>query len=90
MNAIPDDGFDPDELETIAQAMDHIMDNEAVGYEMMFWISHGAAVELLETFNRYKNGSVADAVRCMHEFSKIVEQLQESIELENDKDTDGL
>ena len=80
MNATPDDGFDPVELEAIAQAMDHIMDHEASGYEMMFWISHGAAMELLESYDRYKSGSVEDAIRCMYEFSKIVEQLRGYVE----------
>lgn len=72
--------FDPTELETIAQAMDSIMSNEANGYEMMFWISHGAAVELLESYDRYKDGSVEDALRCMYEFGKIVEQLRDHVE----------
>lgn len=89
MNATPDDGFDPIELEAIAQAMDYIMDNEATGYEMMFWISHGAATELLESYDRYKNGSVEDAVKCMYEFSKIVEQLRSYYE-EDKEDNDGI
>lgn len=84
MNATPDDGFDPTELEAIAQAMDHIMDNEASGYEMMFWISHGAAMELLESYDKYKKGSVEDAIRCMYEFSKIVEQLRSNVEEDDD------
>lgn len=84
MNATPDDGFDPTELEAIAQAMDHIMDNEASGYEMMFWISHGAAMELLESYDKYKKGSVEDAIRCMYEFSKIVEQLRSHVEEDDD------
>ena len=79
-------GFDPQELESIAQAMDSIMDNEAVGYEMLFWISHGAATELLEAFERYQLGSVQDGVRCMYEFSKIVEQLRYHVEEENELD----
>lgn len=87
MNATPDDGFDPVELEAIAQAMDHIMDNEATGYQMVFWISHGAAMELLETYDKYKNGSVEDAVKCMYEFSKIVEQLRMSVDEEDTDDS---
>lgn len=75
----PDEMFDPAQLEAIAQAMDHIMDNEASGYQMVFWISHGAAVELLESYERYKQGSVEDAVRCMYEFTKIVDQLKENV-----------
>lgn len=86
MNKTPDDGFDPVELEAIAQAMDYIMDNEASGYQMVFWISHGAAVELLESYDRYKNGSVEDAVKCMIEFSKIVEQLRWSVDEEDTDD----
>jgi len=79
-------GFDPIELETIAQAMDNIVTNEATGYEMMFWISHGAAVELLESYDNYKSGSVEDAVRCMYEFSKIVEELRMYVEEEDEED----
>lgn len=75
----PEEMFDPEQLEAIAQAMDHIMDNEASGYQMVFWISHGAAVELLESYDRYKKGSVEDAIRCMYEFTKIVDQLKENV-----------
>jgi hypothetical protein len=77
-------GFDPQELESIAQAMDGIMEDEASGYEMLFWISHGAANELLEAFDRYQLGSVQDGIRCMYEFSKIVEQLRYHVEEEDE------
>lgn len=84
----PEEAFDPVELEAIAQAMDHIMENEASGYQMVFWISHGAALELLDAFDRYKAGSVPDAVRCMYEFSKIVEQLRYNVEEADDEEND--
>lgn len=89
MNEIydPDEPFfDPDELEAIAQAMDQIMDDEAHGYEMVFWISRSAAVELLEAYDRYKQGSAHDAMRVMYEFHKIVEQLRFAVELDNEQD----
>lgn len=76
--------FDPDELEEIALAMDAIMEQEAVGYQMVFWISVGAAYELLESYARYKNGSIQDAILCMKEFSKIVEQLKEVVEADEE------
>lgn len=85
----PEDAFDPIELEAIAQAMDQIMENEASGYQMVFWISHGAAIELLEAFDRYRSGSVQDAVRCMYEFSKIVEQLRYNVEASEDEENDS-
>lgn len=68
--------FDPEELEEIALLMDAIMEEEAVGYQMMFWISVGAAKELLESFDRYLKGSAEDGVLCMQEFAKIVYQLK--------------
>lgn len=72
--------FDPEELEEIALLMDAIMEEEAVGYQMMFWISVGAAKELLESFSRYMKGSQEDGILCMQEFAKIVEQLREVVE----------
>lgn len=78
--------FDPDELEAIALAMDQIMDDEAHGYEMIFWISRSAAHELLEAYDRYKKGSVHDAMRVMYEFHKIVEQLRYAVESDNEED----
>lgn len=72
--------FDPDQLEEIAQLMDAIMEEEAVGYQMMFWISVGAAKELLGSWDRYIGGSAEDGILCMQEFAKIVEQLRSVVE----------
>lgn len=74
--------FDPEELEAIAQAMDQIMEDEAHGYQMIFWISKGAALELLEAYDRFREGSKQDAMRCMYEFQKIVEQLRFAVDQE--------
>lgn len=72
--------FNPEELEEIAQLMDAIMEEEAVGYQMMFWISVGAAKELLGSWERYIGGSAEDGILCMQEFAKIVEQLRMVVE----------
>lgn len=72
--------FDPEQLEEIAQIMDSIMSNEAVGYEMVFWINKSEAQSLVESYDRFKEGSLEDAVRCIMEFSKIVEQLKRVVE----------
>jgi hypothetical protein len=74
--------FNPEELEEIAQLMDAIMEEEAVGYQMMFWISVGAAKELLESWSRYAKGSAEDGILCMQEFAKIVEQLKMVVDLD--------
>jgi hypothetical protein len=82
MNITPDgeSGFDPKEIEALEHAMNSIMEEESVGYQMIFWISVGAAKELLESFDRYKQGSEEDAVLIMREFSKIIGQLREAVE----------
>ena len=82
MNITPDgeSGFDPEEIEALEHAMNSIMEEESVGYQMIFWISVGAAKELLESFDRYKQGSEEDAVLIMREFSKIIGQLREAVE----------
>lgn len=72
--------FDPEELEEIAQIMDRIMSDEAVGYEMIFWVNESEAKNLVESFERFANGSKEDGVRCMMEFSKIIQQLKSVIE----------
>lgn len=78
MNGTEDDGgFDPDEIEAIEKIMDAIIEEETVGYQMMFWVSLGAAKELVETYDRFMSGSNIDAVLCLAEFGKIVEQLRE-------------
>ena len=76
--------FDPEQLEEIAQIMDLIMSNEAVGYEMVFWINKSEARNLVESYDRFKAGSLEDAVRCIKEFSKIIEQLKRVIDDEDE------
>lgn len=75
-----DHGFDPEQVEAIERMMDAIMEEESVGYQMVFWISVGAAKELLASYDRYKEGSYTDAVLIMVEFTKIIEQLREEVE----------
>lgn len=75
----PNEGFDPEQLEALEKLMDAIIEDEASGYQMIFWISHGAAKELLETFDRYYAGSDEDAVLLLVEFAKIVEQLRQTV-----------
>lgn len=74
-----DPGFDPDEVEEIERMMDAIMEEESVGYQMVFWISTSAAKEMLESYDRYKAGSYQDAILMMIEFTKIIEQLREAV-----------
>lgn len=80
MTESDDDFFDPEELEEIAQLMDSIMSNEAVGYEMVFWINKSEAQNLVGTYERFKAGSMVDAIKCIAEFAKIIEQLKRVIE----------
>lgn len=71
-----DPGFDPDEVEEIERMMDAIMEEESVGYQMVFWISTSAAKELLDCYDNYRLGSYQDAILLMMEFAKIIEQLR--------------
>lgn len=75
-----DHGFDPDEVEAIERMMDSIMEEESTGYQMVFWISVGAAKELLESYERFRHGSAEDAILMMIEFTKIIEQLRDAVE----------
>ena len=75
-----DPGFDPEEIEAIERMMDAIMEEESVGYQMVFWISTSAAKEMLESYDRYRKGSYEDAILMMVEFTKIIEQLREAVE----------
>lgn len=76
MTDAEDSGFDPEQLEALEKMMDEIMEQESLGYQMVFWVSVGAANEMLECYDRYLEGSYEDAVLCMLEFGKIIEQLR--------------
>lgn len=81
-----DHGFDPEQLEDLEQLMDEIMAEESVGYQMVFWISVGAAKELLASYDRYRQGSYQDAILIMVEFTKIIEQLREEVNRDEEND----
>lgn len=81
MSEQPD--FDPEELKEIAKSMDRIFADETEGYEMIFWINHNDAVELVTS---YKEASLGDPIaisRCFYEFGKIVYQLEGAINEDN-------
>ncbi len=84
MNSLDDGGFDPEEIEALEKIMDAIIEEEYVGYQMVFWISVGAANEMIEAYTRYLKGSVQDGELCLQEFGKIVGQLKQVIENEQD------
>jgi hypothetical protein len=79
MNDVSDDGFDPDEIEAIEKIMDEIMAEESTGYQMVFWVTVGAAKELLETYDEFLAGSKSAGELCLREFGKIAEQLREAV-----------
>ena len=78
-----DDDFDPEELEEIAKTMDRIFANETEGYEMIFWINHNDAVELVTSYKEVANGDPIAIARCFYEFGKIVYQLEGTINEDN-------
>ena len=87
MNGTDDDhGFDPEQLEDLEKLMDEIIEEESVGYQMVFWISVGAAKELLASYDRYRQGSYQDAILIMVEFTKIIEQLREEVNRDEEND----
>lgn len=78
-----DDDFDPEELEEIAKTMDRIFANETEGYEMVFWINHNDAIELVTSYKEASNGDLVAISRCFYEFGKIVYQLEGAINEDN-------
>jgi hypothetical protein len=86
MNSLDDDGFDPEEIEALEKIMDEIMAEESTGYQMVFWVSVGAAKELLETYDEFLAGSKSAGELCLREFGKIAEQLREAVV--NDEEND--
>jgi hypothetical protein len=80
-----EDFFDPHELEEIALVLDQIMSDEVVGYEMIFWVNANDAQEIVDSYDRFKEGSIEDAIKCVLEFGRIIEQLRHVLlEEEND------
>lgn len=74
-----DEEFDPKELEEIAKTMDRIFANEEEGYEMIFWINHNDAIELVTSYKEAALGDPIAIARCFYEFGKIVYQIEGAI-----------
>lgn len=73
-------GFDPHELESIAQRMDEIFIGEDEGYEMIFYISQNDADELVEAYRKARTGDPKALARCYLEITKILEALEKAVE----------
>lgn len=80
MNKTNDDGFDPDDLEAMAQRLEEISAGEDEGYEMIFYISQNDAEEILEAYEKAQKGDPKGLARCYLEISMILESLKKSIE----------
>lgn len=77
--------FSEEEILELQEAFDKIFSGEERGYELVFWISHNAAEELVDAYrNATENDDEQDITRCMTELGKIVNQLEDAVRLEND------
>lgn len=82
-----DSPFDPDELEAIAQRLEEIVANEEEGYQMIFYVSQNDAEDLLENYRRAQKGDPKSKIRCLAEYSKIMEYLDVAVQENNETDS---
>lgn len=69
--------FNPDELEEMARRLEEVLSGENEGYEMVFYIKHNDAIELVEAFSEARHGEPLAMARCWTEFAKIMERLEQ-------------
>lgn len=71
--------FNPEELEEMARRLEEVLSGEQEGYEMVFYIKHNDAIELVEAFDQAVHGEPMAMARCWTEFSKIMERLEQAM-----------
>ena len=74
-----EDGFDPDQLAELEKLMEQVVSDEMTGYQMVFWVSASAAKEMIDCYDNAIGGSAIDGALCMIEFGKIVNQLRQIV-----------
>lgn len=73
-------GFDPTELEEMSERLGDIIRGEGEGYEMIFYISHNDALELIDAWHASRMGEPMAMSRCWTEFNKIMQRLESAVE----------
>lgn len=74
------DMFDPHELEEMAERLAKVEQHESEGYEMVFFINHNDAMELLDTWAEARVGEPMAMARCWTEFGKIMLRLEAAVD----------
>jgi hypothetical protein len=70
------DMFDPDDLAEIESRFRRITAGESEGYEMIFYISHNDAVDLVDAYRDAVAGEPMAMARCWTEFMQIMLRLE--------------
>lgn len=73
------DMFDPHELEEMSERLDNVERRENEGYEMVFFINHNDALDLLDMWMDAREGEPMAMARCWTEFGKIIARLEAAV-----------
>jgi preprotein translocase subunit SecA len=79
-----EDDFDPTELENMSILFDKIIHDETQGYEMTIFVSRHDAMDLVEQYNLAKEGNLWALDSCWKEYAKMMDELEQQIESEED------
>ena len=88
MSTMNEDDFDPEELADMSILFDKIINDETQGYEMTIFVSRHDAIDLVEQYNLAKEGNLMALDYCWQEYAKMMDELEEQIESEEEDEDD--
>jgi hypothetical protein len=81
----PNNGdFDPDDLAELSAVFSGIIRDADQGYVMEFLISRADAKEIIAVWNAARKGDQLSLALCLHEFGKIVTELERAVKRDDD------
>lgn len=72
-------GFDPEDIEEMANILDYVVGSHIESYVIQFEIPSQGAKRLIEYYEKAIFGDTKSLSICMFEFGKIIEELKEQI-----------
>lgn len=76
--------FDPDDLAELSAVFSGIIRDADQGYVMEFLISRADAKEIIAVWNAARKGDQLSLALCLHEFGKIVTELERAVKRDDD------
>ncbi len=77
-------GFDPDDIEEIANILDDVVGNHIESYVIRFEIPSQGAKKLIKYYAEALGGNMKSLSICLKEFGKIIDELKDQIKYDEE------